>query len=125
MPVACETKEWMESLEPKCKLEATLAGYHPPSLKRGSISTGDDPLKTVGIFIDYTPHEVIISRDAPSSSPKFASLKKHIRRMSSATNNLLFTRPPTPDTPSPYRSPSPDTICCGLITVEKQVQVYV
>ena len=125
MPEACKTKEWLESLEPKCKLEATLAGFHPPSLKRGSISTGDDPLKTVEVFIEYTPYEVIISRDSLSSSPKFASFKNHVRRMSNATSNLLFTRPPTPDSPSPYRSPSPDTICCGLFTMEKPVKVYV
>jgi hypothetical protein len=125
MPTACETKEWLESLDPKCKLEATLAGYHPPSLKHGSISTGDDPFKTVGVFIEYTPHEVIISRETPPRSPSLASIKKQIRRMSSASSDMFFSRPPTPDTPSPYRSPSPDTICCGLITVEKPVKVYV
>ena len=125
MPTACETEEWLGSLDSKGRLEAILAGYHPPpSSSRKSISSGDEPFTTVGLFIEYVPHEVIIMRET-QPSPTMDSIKRRLRRLSTATNLMLFSRPPTPDSPSPYRSPSPDTICCGLIAIEKPVKVYV
>ena len=116
-----EHAAWSHASDPKYRLETALIAHHPQPCRRPT-STKDEPYTILDLFVESTPHEVIVTRPRPPS-PMVHSSKKQLLKIINATN-IALSSTPEPMVPSLYRSLSPDTICCGLITVEKPVEVY-
>ena len=118
------TEDWYENLDPQCKLEAIIGGY---VRHKKTISTGDTPFVVIQLVIEQPPFQVVTRRNSEQTSQFVHKCKMNLKRLSSASSIVLSPlsrRSSEIDSPSPWRPPSPDTFCCGLITIEKPVPVY-
>ena len=117
MSLDAEDLAWFDALDDKCKIEAVVAGY-----SKQQRDTRPAPITIINITMNQSPFKLVITRP-PSNFVN--SCKSQLRKLSKTSLDLIFTRPREPDTASRYRSPSPETICCGLITLERPEMVYV
>ena len=106
---------WFDALDHKCKIEAVIAGY-------AKSQRDDRPITVINITMNQSPFKLVITRP-PSNF--ITACKSKLRKLSKTSSSLMFTKPSEPDTASRYRSPSPETICCGLITLDRPEMVYV
>jgi hypothetical protein len=115
-----ETIEWFDTLDTKCKLEAILAGHVHPS---PHIRPIEYPVQMVNLLTQTaSPHEVVVVK-RPPQSPLIRSCQNGIRYMAK-TSQEIVCKQPKPETPSRYKSPSPDTLCCGLLYNGDQREVF-
>lgn len=114
-----EKMEWFDALDSRCKLEAILAGHVPPSPHFRPV---EYPV-VHPISPETMPHNLVIL-STPPASPLMRSCQSGVRSIVKLTRALQNRNPPSPVTPSRYRSPSPDTICCGLLCNPKPNEVY-
>lgn len=110
-----ETIEWFQSLDVKCRFEAIIAGHVAPSPQTRPMA--GTPLTIVSMTINgTTPHGVVIQRKNEPQSPLMTSCQNGIKRIAKSSRNFSFTEPQKQEiTASPYRSPSPEIDCCGLL----------
>ena len=112
--------EWFDSLDQRCKLEAILAGHVPPS---PHFRLTDHPI-VCPVSPHTLPYDVVTTR-TPPQSPLIRSCQTGFRNIVKTSHQLMCTHPPVkPVTPSRYRSPSPDTTCCGLTLGLENYEVY-
>jgi hypothetical protein len=112
-----ETMDWFDTLDDRCKLEAILAGHVHPSPQ---ISPSPIPVNAMNA---RRFHSVIIVSKGPRESPLIRSYRNRLKNMAKSSHNIIFRRP-NPVTPSRYRSPSPETICCGLVSFVESSEIY-
>ena len=113
-----ETMDWFDALDNKCKLEAILAGHvHPlPQMSPTPI-----PINAMNA---RQFHSVVIVSKTPPESPLIRSCRDGIKHLAKSSQEIVFKHPPKPITPSRYKSPSPETICCGLIHSCEPSEIY-
>jgi hypothetical protein len=110
-----QTLEWYDTLDDKCKMEAILAG-HIQTMPLPSPS----PIP-VNAMTRHFHNVTIVSKQSSTSSScceKFGCFAKWYKEAVSKPQN------PEEETPSRYRSPSPEPSCCGFIASRKPNETY-
>ena len=104
-PNSEETIEWFESLGRNEKLEAILAGHVISS----PFTRPADPVLTI-----LQPYEVVVTNNR---STLLKSCHDKLKLMIRSSSHFISNNSPrVPQvTATPYRSPSPEASCCGII----------
>jgi hypothetical protein len=110
-----QTLEWYDTLDDNCKMEAILAGHiHTMPLPSSS------PIPINAMTRQFNNVTIVSKHRSTSSSccNKCGCLAKWYQG--------VVSKPPSPkqETPSRYRSPSPEPSCCGLVASNKPNETY-
>ena len=106
--------EWFDTLDEKCKMEAILAGHI-----QTTSPTAPTPLPINAMHTRRFSNVVVIERHTSESSP----CCERLRRWTQCATPKKRP-PPGLNTPSRYRSPSPEPTCGGLLGSKNPEEIY-
>ena len=110
-----QTLEWYDTLDDKCKMEAILAG-HIQTMQVSSAA----PIPVNAMTRQFHNVTIISKHSSTSSSccEKCGCLAKWCQRATSKPQSS------EEESPSRYRSPSPEPSCCGFVASKKPTETY-